>query len=230
MPDEGWAAATPQAPTARRTARNDARRMAPPERTVRIMSPFRAAYTPAVVIVHARAGDDCSRSRPLRGLRPEAGQKRDVAAALDRMHLFDTESEKRLRKNSNYDARGRSEGGPMNFLLRLLINAAALWVAIKIVPGVTYQGEWPGLFGVALVFGVVNAFIGPVIKILSLPVTFLTLGLFALVINGFLLWITSKLSTALGLQFQVQGCWTAILGALVVSIVSALLSMFLKDA
>ena len=118
----------------------------------------------------------------------------------------------------------------MNFLLRLLINAAALWVAIKIVPGITYQGGWSGLFGVALVFGVINAFIGPIIKILSLPVTFLTLGLFALVINGFLLWLTGKLSTALGLQFQVQGCWTAIFGALVVSIVSALLSMFLKDA
>ena len=49
-------------------------------------------------------------------------------------------------------------------------------------------------------------------------------------INGFLLWVTSRLSTALGLQFQVQGCWTAIFGAIVVSIVSALLSMFLKDA
>jgi putative membrane protein len=118
----------------------------------------------------------------------------------------------------------------MNFLLRLLINAAALWVAIKLVPGVTYQGGWAGLLGVALVFGIINAFIGPIIKIFSLPVTFLTLGLFALVINGFLLWLTGKLSTALGLQFQVQGCWTAILGAIVVSIVSALLSMFLKDA
>jgi len=118
----------------------------------------------------------------------------------------------------------------MNFLLRLLINAAALWVAIKLVRGVTYQGGWAGLLGVALVFGIINAFIGPIIKIFSLPVTFLTLGLFALVINGFLLWLTGKLSTAVGLQFQVQGCWTAILGAIVVSIVSALLSMFLKDA
>ena len=118
----------------------------------------------------------------------------------------------------------------MNFLLRLLINAAAIWVAIKLVPGITYQGSWLGLLGIALVFGVVNAFLGTILKLLSLPVIFLTLGLFALVINGFLLWITSRLSTALGLQFQVQGCWTAIFGAIVVSIVSALLSMFLKDA
>ena len=118
----------------------------------------------------------------------------------------------------------------MRFLLRLLINAAALWVAIRIVPGISYQGGWGGLFGIALVFGVVNAFIGPILKLLSLPVIFLTLGLFALVINGFLLWLTARLSTALGLQFQVEGCWTAILGALVVSIVSALLSLFLADA
>src|SRR4029077_3381354 len=104
-----------------------------------------------------------------------------------------------------YDPRNLArEGGSMNFLLRLLINAVALWVAIKLVPGITYQGGWAGLFGVALVFGVVNAFIGPVVKLFSLPVTFLTLGLFALVINGFLLWLTGKLSTALGLQFQVQ--------------------------
>jgi putative membrane protein len=118
----------------------------------------------------------------------------------------------------------------MNFLLRLLINAAALWVAIKLVPGITYRGNWLGLLGIALVFGLVNAFLGTILKLLSLPVIFLTLGLFALVINGFLLWVTSRLSTALGLQFQVEGCWTAIFGAIVVSIVSALLSMFLKDA
>jgi putative membrane protein len=118
----------------------------------------------------------------------------------------------------------------MNFLLRLLINAAALWVAIKLVPGITYRGNWLGLLGIALVFGLVNAFLGTLLKLLSLPVIFLTLGLFALVINGFLLWVTSRLSTALGLQFQVEGCWTAIFGAIVVSIVSALLSMFLKDA
>ena len=117
----------------------------------------------------------------------------------------------------------------MRFLLRLLINAAALWVAIKLVPGIRYQGSWVALLGVALVFGVVNAFLGPILKILSLPVIFLTLGLFALVINGFLLWLTGRLSTALGLGFQVEGCWTSIFGALVVSIVSALLSLFLAD-
>jgi len=118
----------------------------------------------------------------------------------------------------------------MRFLLRLLVNAAALWVAIKLLPGIHFTGSWAALFGVALVFGLVNAFLGPVLKILSLPVIFLTLGLFALLINGFLLWLTGRLSTALGLQFQVDGCWTSILGALIISIVSALLSLLLPDS
>ena len=111
----------------------------------------------------------------------------------------------------------------MRFLLRLLINAAALWVAVRLVHGITYSSnDWVPFLVVALIFGVVNAFIRPVVKLLSL-------GLFALVVNGLMLWLTSALSGALGLHFHVDGCWTAILGAIVVSIVSALLSMFLAD-
>ena len=118
----------------------------------------------------------------------------------------------------------------MRFLLRLLINAAALWVAVKLIPGITYSSDdWLPFFAVAIIFGVVNAFIRPVVKLLSLPVIILTLGLFALVVNGLMLWLTSGLSGVLGLHFHVDGCWTAILGALVVSIVSALLSMFLAE-
>jgi putative membrane protein len=118
----------------------------------------------------------------------------------------------------------------MRFLLRLLINAAALWVAVQLVHGITYEGGgWLPFLGVALVFGLVNAFIRPVLKLLSLPLIFLTLGLFALVVNGAMLWLTSALSGALGLGFHVDGCWTAILGALIVSIVSALLSVFLAE-
>ncbi len=118
----------------------------------------------------------------------------------------------------------------MRFLLRLLINAVALWVAVKIVPGITYSGEWVPFLGVALVFGLVNAFIRPLVKLLTLPIIFLTLGLFALVVNGMMLLLTSYLSNKLAMNFQVDGCWTSILGALVVSIVSALLSTFLADA
>ncbi|HTY43202.1 MAG TPA: phage holin family protein [Thermoanaerobaculia bacterium] len=118
----------------------------------------------------------------------------------------------------------------MRFLVRILINAAALWVALKIIPGISYSSDdWLPFFGVALIFGVVNAFIRPIVKLLSLPLIILTLGLFALVVNGLMLLLTSSLSGALGLHFHVEGCWTAILGALVVSIVSALLSMFLAD-
>ena len=118
----------------------------------------------------------------------------------------------------------------MRFLIRLLVNAAALWVATQLVPGVSYSGGPMPLFGVALVFGVVNAFIGPVAKILTFPLIIVTLGLFALVINGLMLWLTSSLSSALGLNFHVSGFWAAFWGALVVSFVSTILSMFLKDA
>jgi putative membrane protein len=118
----------------------------------------------------------------------------------------------------------------MRFLLRLLINAAALWVAVMLVPGITYAGDWLPFLGVALIFGIVNAFIRPIVKLFTLPIIFLTLGLFALVVNGLMLWLTSWLAGGLGLQFHVDGCLSAILGALVVSIVSAILSMMLADA
>lgn len=119
---------------------------------------------------------------------------------------------------------------PMPFLIRLLVNAAALWVATQVVPGVTYSGGPLPLFGVALVFGVLNAFIRPVAKILTFPLIIVTLGIFALVINGLMLWLTSSLSSALGLGFHVSGFWAAFWGALVVSLVSTILSLLLKDA
>ncbi|PYR42862.1 MAG: hypothetical protein DMF93_04680, partial [Acidobacteria bacterium] len=75
----------------------------------------------------------------------------------------------------------------MPFLVRLLVNAAALWVATAIVPGVAYTGGTLPFLGVALVFGVVNATLGPVAKILTFPLIILTLGVFALVINGLML-------------------------------------------
>ena len=117
----------------------------------------------------------------------------------------------------------------LTFLVRLLTNAAALWVATRIVPGVTYTGGWMPILGVALVFGAVNAFIRPVAKILTFPIVILTLGLFLLVINGFMLWLTSALSDVLALGFHVQGFWPAFWGALVVSIVSGLLSLMTAE-
>ncbi|OFW21750.1 MAG: hypothetical protein A3H97_22865 [Acidobacteria bacterium RIFCSPLOWO2_02_FULL_65_29] len=117
----------------------------------------------------------------------------------------------------------------MPFFTRLLVNAAALWVATRLVPGVTFSGDWLPFLGVALVFGVVNAFIGPVAKILTFPLIIVTLGIFALVVNGLMLWLTSSLSSALGLGFHVSGFWAAFFGALVVSVVSTLLSMLVRD-
>src|SRR5262245_14653860 len=117
----------------------------------------------------------------------------------------------------------------MPFLIRLLVNAAALWVATRIVPGVTFDGSVTAFLGVALVFGVINATLRPLTKILTFPLILLTLGIFALVVNGLMLWLTSSLSSSLGLGFHVSGFWAAFFGALVVSIVSALLSLSMRS-
>ena len=118
----------------------------------------------------------------------------------------------------------------MPFLVRLLVNAAALWVATLVVPGVAYDGGALPLLGVALVFGVINAFLRPVAKILTFPLIIVTLGIFSLVINGLMLWLTSSLSSGLGLGFHVSGFWSAFWGGVVVSLVSLLLSMLVTDA
>jgi putative membrane protein len=117
----------------------------------------------------------------------------------------------------------------MPFLVRLLVNAAALWVATQVVPGVTFDGGPLPMLGVALVFGVLNASLRPLAKILTFPLIIVTLGIFALVINGLMLWLTSGLSSTLGLGFHVSGFWAAFWGALVVSLVSLVLSMLIRD-
>jgi putative membrane protein len=113
----------------------------------------------------------------------------------------------------------------MSLLGRLLINAAALWVAIRLVPGVSFTGEWWRLFALALMFGVLNVSVRPALMLLTLPVLLITLGLFTFVLNAFMLWLTSALSGALGLGFHVSGFGAAFIGALVVSTVSIVLSM-----
>lgn len=118
----------------------------------------------------------------------------------------------------------------MKILLRLLINAAALWVAVRLVPGVSFTGDGRLLLVVALVFGVLNASLKPLLVILTLPFMLITLGLFTFVLNAFLLWTTSALSGAMGLGFHVEGFVAAFLGALVVSAVSIVLSMFVSHS
>jgi len=116
----------------------------------------------------------------------------------------------------------------VSFTIRLLVNAAALWVATRIVPGVSFDGDWLAFFGVALTFGVVNAVIRPVTWVLAFPFILVTLGLFLLVVNGLMLWLTSALSASFGLGFHVSGFWAAFFGALVVSLVSFLLSVTIR--
>jgi putative membrane protein len=115
------------------------------------------------------------------------------------------------------------------FWVRLLVNAAALWVATRLVGGVEYTGGWLPLLGVALLFGVVNAFIGRLLKIVSFPLIVLTLGLFLLVVNALMLRLTSAVAETLGLGFHVRGFWAAFWGALVVSIVSTGLGLLVAD-
>jgi putative membrane protein len=117
----------------------------------------------------------------------------------------------------------------MHVLLRLLINAAALWVATRLVSGITYTGDGVSLFGVALVFGVFNVLIRPVLFLLSLPFLIVTLGLFTFVLNAVMLLLTSAASDALDLGFSVDGFRAAFFGGLVVSVVSFVLSLFVSD-
>jgi putative membrane protein len=117
----------------------------------------------------------------------------------------------------------------MPLLIRLLVNAAALWVATRIVTGVTYSGAILPFIGVALIFGIVNTLIRPVLKFVTFPLIILTFGIFALIVNGLMLWLTSRLAGSLGLGFHVNGFGAAFWGALVVSIVSTLLGLFLRD-
>jgi putative membrane protein len=114
----------------------------------------------------------------------------------------------------------------MAFLLRLLINAAALWVAIQLVDGIDHRGSMWSLLFVALVFGALNASIRPVLQLLSLPLLILTLGLFMFVINALMLMMTGWVSRLLNLGFYVRGFWDAFLGGLIISIVSLMLSVF----
>ena len=118
----------------------------------------------------------------------------------------------------------------MNFLLRLLVNVAALYIATRIVDGVHFEGDWLTLFTVALIFGVVNAIIKPVTKFVTLPLIVLTLGLFLLVINGLMLVLTSRISGWFDLGFTVSGFRAAFLGALVVSVINALAGLVIGDS
>jgi putative membrane protein len=121
-----------------------------------------------------------------------------------------------------------------SFVLKTLINAAAIWLAAWIVDGINLASGNRGntiltVVLVALVFGVVNWLVKPVVKLLSLPLFVLTLGLITFVINALMLWLTSWASDKLDLEFQVQGFMPALWGALIITVVSWALHLALDD-
>jgi len=126
----------------------------------------------------------------------------------------------------------------MFILLRLVINAVALLVTAWIIPGIHLgaagphptQHDWVTLLVVALIFGLINTIIRPIVLLLSLPLTILTLGLFLFVINGFMLLITSWIAQGMGLGFRVDGFFPALLGSLIISVVSFVLSRALSKS
>jgi len=113
----------------------------------------------------------------------------------------------------------------MSFIARLLINAVALWLATRFVNGISFGGELPFLLVVALVFGAVNTIVKPILMILTFPFLIVTLGLFLLVLNAVMLWLTGAISDAANLGFHVSSFKAAFVGGLVVTVVSFVLSL-----
>ncbi|WP_149203499.1 phage holin family protein [Actinotalea subterranea] len=124
----------------------------------------------------------------------------------------------------------------MSFLLRVIINAAAIWLATQMLDGLgVVGGEDTGTtvlvyLVVGLVFGVVNAVVKPIVKAISFPLYILTLGLFTLVVNALMLMLTGWLSEQTDYGLRVDGFGTAVLGALIISIVSFILSVAIPGA
>ncbi|GAB2733894.1 phage holin family protein [Streptomyces bullii] len=122
----------------------------------------------------------------------------------------------------------------MNFLVKTIANAGALAVAVWLLDKITLTGDSTGkkvgtLIAVALIFGLVNFLVKPIVKLLSLPLLILTLGLFTLIVNALMLLLTSWLADKLDLSFHVEGFWTAVVGGLIISVVSWALNVVLPD-
>jgi putative membrane protein len=112
----------------------------------------------------------------------------------------------------------------MGILIRIVVNSLAIIVAAQVIPGIELKGMLSAL-AAGLILGVVNAVVRPVLLLLTFPITLLTLGLFLFVLNGLCLWLTSALVSG----FEIHGFWSAIFGALLVSLVSWVLNAFLSD-
>lgn len=110
------------------------------------------------------------------------------------------------------------------YFIKWLVNTIAIMLAVKFVPGIVYTGRWGGILVVGLIFGLINTFIRPFIKLFTLPLLILSLGLFTFIINAMMLSLTSWLSDKFNLGFTVESFKAAFLGALVISISSLVLS------
>lgn len=115
------------------------------------------------------------------------------------------------------------------FIIRWAINAVGLYAAIWIVPGIALHGNWTGVLWLALIFGLLNALVRPLLKFLTCPLIILTLGLFTIIINTLMLMLTSRVGQAIGIGLSVDGFWTAVLGSLVISLVSVVMSVIFRD-
>ena len=115
------------------------------------------------------------------------------------------------------------------FFLRWAINAIGLYVAVNFVPGIDLQGDWSSILWLALIIGLLNALVRPILKLLAFPLIILTLGLFTIIINTIVLMLTSSIGQALNLGLTVDGFWPALLGSIVISLVSMVLSLILHD-
>lgn len=115
------------------------------------------------------------------------------------------------------------------FIIRWAINAVALYLAVLIVPGINYNGEWTGILWLALIFGLLNALLRPLLKFLTCPLILLTLGLFTFLINAVMLMLTSTVGQSLGIGFTVDNFWQALLGSFVISFVSVVMTLILRD-
>ncbi len=115
------------------------------------------------------------------------------------------------------------------FLLRWIINSLAVWAAVSFVPGINWTNDWISLIVLGLILTLVNGIVRPLAKFVGCLPIILTLGLFTLVINAFIFWLTGQIGLAFGMGFTVDGFWPAFLGGLVVSVVSLVMGMFLRD-
>ena len=122
----------------------------------------------------------------------------------------------------------------MRFIVRILAGAVALAVAAWLIDGIsvgpgTNSERLLTLLGVAVIFGLVNAIVRPIVRLISIPLFILTLGLFTFVVNALMLLLTAWIGDQFDLSFEVDGFWSALLGALVISIVTFVLNVLLPD-